>query len=78
MPLVTWFIYGICILLLYIAYYYGNISLIEVFWDTGTTLLIPIVGIIFFSEGLTMYGYLGLLLTAVGGTILGLAQTGTI
>lgn len=50
MPLITWFIYGICVLLLYIAYYYGNIALIEVFWDTGTTLLIPIIGIIFLMK----------------------------
>jgi uncharacterized membrane protein len=78
MPLITWFIYGICVLLLYIAYYYGNIALIEVFWDTGTTLLIPIIGIIFFNEGLTKYGYLGVSLTAIGAIILGLAQSNII
>ena len=76
LPFITWFIYGICVLLLYIAYYYGNIALIEVFWDTGTTLLIPIVGIIFFREGLTTIGYFGLILTVIGGLILGLAQVG--
>jgi uncharacterized membrane protein len=76
LPFMTWFIYGICVLLLYIAYYYGNIALIEVFWDTGTTLLIPIVGIIFFREGLTTIGYFGLILTVIGGLILGLAQVG--
>lgn len=78
LPLITWFIYGLCVVLLYIAYYYGNIALIEVFWDTGTTIFIPIIGILFFNEGLTKYGYLGLSLTAIGAVILGLAQTNII
>ncbi len=78
LPFISWFIYGLCIMLLYIAYNYGNISLIEVFWDTGTTILIPVIGIIFFNEGLTKYGYLGIFLNAVGALILGLAQTNII
>ena len=78
LPLITWFIYGLCVVLLYIAYYYGNIALIEVFWDTGTTIFIPIIGILFFNQGLTKYGYFGLSLTAIGAVILGLAQTNII
>lgn len=78
LPFISWFIYGLCVLLLYIAYYYGNISLIEVFWDTGTTIFIPIVGILFFNEGLTKYGYFGLFLSMVGALILGLAQSNII
>ena len=78
LPLITWFIYGLCIVLLYIAYYYGNIALIEVFWDTGTTIFIPIIGILFFNEGLTKYGYFGLSLTVIGAVILGLAQSNII
>lgn len=78
LPLITWFIYGLCVLLLYIAYYYGNIALIEVFWDTGTTIFIPIIGILFFNEGLTKYGYFGLFLTVIGALILGLAQSNII
>jgi len=78
LPFITWFIYGICVVLLYIAYYHGNIALIEVFWDTGTTILIPIVGILFFNEGLTKYGYFGLFLSTMGALILGLAQSNII
>lgn len=78
LPLITWFIYGLCVVLLYIAYYYGNIALIEVFWDTGTTIFIPIIGILFFNEGLTKYGYFGLSLTVIGAVILGLAQSNII
>ncbi|ALH23160.1 hypothetical protein ceV_254 [Chrysochromulina ericina virus CeV-01B] len=78
LPLITWFIYGLCVVLLYIAYYYGNIALIEVFWDTGTTIFIPIIGILFFNQGLTKYGYFGLSLNAIGTVILGLAQTNII
>lgn len=65
-------------MLLYIAYNYGNITLIEVFWDTGTTILIPVIGILFFNEGLTKYGYLGIIVTAIGAVILGLTQTNII
>lgn len=78
LPLITWFIYGLCVVLLYIAYYYDNIAIIEVFWDTGTTIFIPIIGILFFNEGLTKYGYFGLSLTVIGAVILGLAQTNII
>lgn len=78
LPFITWFIYGLCVVLLYIAYYYGNIALIEVFWDTGTTIFIPIIGILFFNEGLTKYGYFGLSLTIIGAVILGLAQSNII
>jgi hypothetical protein len=97
LPFISWFIYGLCIILLYIAYNYGNITLIEVFWDllyiaynygnitlievfwdTGTTILIPVIGILFFNEGLTKYGYLGIILNAIGALILGLAQTNII
>lgn len=78
LPLITWFIYGLCVVLLYIAYYYGNIALIEVFWDTGTTIFIPIIGILFFNEGLTKYGYFGLSLTVIGAVILGLAKSNII
>jgi len=78
LPFISWFIYGLCIMLLYIAYNYGNITLIEVFWDTGTTILIPVIGILFFNEGLTKYGYLGIIVTAIGAVILGLTQTNII
>jgi uncharacterized membrane protein len=78
LPFISWFIYGLCIMLLYIAYNYGNITLIEVFWDTGTTILIPVIGILFFNEGLTKYGYLGIFLNVIGALILGLAQTNII
>ena len=78
LPLITWFIYGLCVVLLYIAYYYGNIALIEVFWHTGTTIFIPIIGILFFNEGLTKYGYFGLSLTVIGAVILGLAKSNII
>ena len=78
LPFISWFIYGLCVLLLYVAYNYGNISLIEVFWDTGTTILIPIIGILFFNEGLTNYGYFGVTLSVIGAIILGLAQSNII
>lgn len=78
LPLITWFIYGIAVLLLYISYGFGNISLIEVMWNTGTNTIVPLAGVIFFGENLTKYGWLGVIITTIGGIILGLAQTGTI
>ena len=58
LPLISWIIYGLCLILLFISYKYGDITLIEILWDTGTTLLVPIVGILLFNEGLTFYGYI--------------------
>ena len=77
-PLITWFIYGICISLLLYSYKFGNLGLIEVFWNTGTNTIIPIVGVLLFKENLTPYGWLGVGITTIGGIILGLAQTGII
>ena len=70
--------YGLCVLLLYFAYGFGNISLIEVFWNTGTNTIIPLAGVIFFGENLTTYGWVGVIVTTIGGMILGLAQIGLI
>mgnify|MGYP001249535699 CR=1 FL=1 len=78
LPFITWFIYGIAVLLLYISYGFGNISLIEVMWNTGTNTIVPLAGVIFFGENLSKYGWLGVIVTTIGGIILGLAQTGTI
>ncbi len=77
-PLITWIIYGICVGLLYFSYTYGNLELIEVFWNTGTNTIIPLAGVLLFGENLTPYGWLGVGVTTIGGVILGLAQTGTI
>jgi uncharacterized membrane protein len=77
-PFFTWFMYGLCVLLLYFAYGFGNISLIEVFWNTGTNTIIPLAGVIFFGENLTTYGWVGVIVTTIGGMILGLAQIGLI
>ncbi len=78
LPLITWFIYGIAVLLLYLAYGLGNISLIEVFWNTGTNTIVPLVGVMLFGENLTKYGWVGVLTSTIGGIILGLAQTNII
>jgi len=78
LPLITWFIYGIAIILLYLAYDLSNISLIEVFWNTGTNTIVPLAGVILFGENLTKYGWLGVIITTIGGLILGLAQSNII
>ena len=78
LPFIAWLLYGICVYLLLFSYKFGNLGLIEIFWDTGTNTLIPLIGVLIFGENLTNWGWVGVIVATVGGIILGLAQTGRI
>lgn len=74
LPLITWFIYGICVLVLYHGYNYVNEGTLEVLWNAGTNTIIPITGIILFNEKLNSLGIFGIFLTLIGGTLVGISQ----
>ncbi len=73
-PLLTWCLYGLCVLSLYFSYFYVDEGLIEVFWNTGTNTIIPLAGAYFYGENLSPMGWFGVVVTTVGGAILGLSQ----
>ena len=77
-PFISWLIYGCCVVLLTYAYQFGNLGLVEVFWNTGTNTIIPLVGVLLFNQSLTTSGWIGVAITTLGGVVLGLAEIGKI
>ena len=73
-PFITWLLYGGCIIIILYAYKFGDLGLIEVFWNTATNTIVPIVGVLLFKESLTPFGWLGVAVSTLGGIILGLAE----
>jgi multidrug transporter EmrE-like cation transporter len=73
-PLVTWIIYGLCIGTLYMSYSHASEGVMEVLWNAGTTIIIPITGLIMFGEKIKLQGWFGILLTLIGSTMLGMSQ----
>tara|TARA_Y100000816_G_C26030584_1_gene539504 strand:+ start:497 stop:844 length:348 start_codon:yes stop_codon:yes gene_type:complete len=74
LPFLTWFIYGICVIVLYNGYNYVDEGTLEVLWNAGTNTIIPITGIILFNEKLNLMGFFGIFLTLIGGTLVGISQ----
>lgn len=74
LPITTWLIYGICVITLYFGYSYVSEGFMEVLWNAGTNTLIPIAGLLFFEEGINMTGWVGILLTLIGGTMIGISK----
>ena len=73
-PLITWVTYGLCVITLYLGYSYVSEGEMEVLWNAGTNTIIPIAGLLFFGENLNLMGWFGVLLTLIGGTLLGISQ----
>tara|TARA_B100001093_G_scaffold488342_1_gene525452 strand:+ start:4505 stop:4852 length:348 start_codon:yes stop_codon:yes gene_type:complete len=73
-PFITWLFYGFAVIILYISYSYVNEGEMEVLWNAGTNTIIPIAGLLFFGENLNLLGWFGVLLTLIGGTLLGISK----
>lgn len=75
LPLITIICYLIITYILYLSYGYANMSTVEVIWNGVTTILLPIVGIIMFNTKINLYAWFGIILTAIGCTIVGINST---
>ena len=73
-PIITWLMYGLCVIMLYMGYSYVNEGVMEVLWNAGTNTVIPIVGLLLFGEDVNTIGWIGILLTLIGGSLLGISK----
>ena len=69
--LISFSIYASIPIFLYISYSYVPTAIIEVFWDAGTTILVPITAYILFAENLSKVGWYGILITVIGTIMVG-------
>ena len=70
-PILTWFIYGICVFLIYYAYRSGsNTALIELLWNIGTSASVPIFAYLLFKEKLKTLDIFAIILIISGGLLL--------
>ena len=66
LPFTTWLLYGLCCVVLLWGYQYSDISAIELLWDAGTSVIVPIVAILFFNSTLNLTSGIGILFTIIG------------
>ena len=72
LPIITIGCYLVCIFLLYHSYSYVNMGVMEVMWNSGTNIIIPIAGLLLFKNKISFYGWIGILLTTIGSVLVGL------
>ena len=65
-PLAAWLLYGLNCYLLLIGYNYSDLSAVETLWDAGTTILVPMVAVLFFKEKINFTSGLGIFVTLIG------------
>lgn len=73
-PIICWVIYALVPLLLYYSYSFVQEGVIEVFWDAGTTIMVPLAALVLFSENMTPLGWVGIAITTIGTVIVGIAS----
>ena len=71
LPLGAWLLYGLCCGILLWSYKYSDISAIETIWDAGTSVLVPLVGLLFFKNKINVEAATGILLTILGIILIG-------
>ena len=71
LPLGAWVLYGVCCGILLWSYKYSDISAIETIWDAGTSVIIPLVGFLFFKNKINLESATGILLTILGIVLIG-------
>lgn len=67
LPFCCWICYGLITYLLLISYNYTTMGKAEVFWDSLSSVLIPIIGIYAFNNKLSLVNWIGIILTVIGG-----------
>jgi len=58
--------YGLVALLLYLSYQYSTMGLVNVMWNTASTISILILGFLLFHEGVNAWDVLGIILSTIG------------
>jgi multidrug transporter EmrE-like cation transporter len=71
LPWITWLLYGLCTYLLLHSYKFTTMGKAEIYWDALSAIIVPIIGIIYFSEDITILGWTGIFLIIIGTLILG-------
>jgi len=71
LPFVTWLLYGLCTFLLLRSYEYSTMGKVEVYWDALSALIVPVIGVIYFSNNINIIGWTGIVLIIIGTMILG-------
>ena len=69
-PFVAATLYGSVAFILLKSYDYADMANMDIYWNAGSSLLIPLAGMLLFSEVITFYGWIGIILTIIGATML--------
>ena len=70
LPYITWVCYGICTFLLSQSYAYTSMGKAELYWDSLSTIIVPLIGFIAFKEKLGHTGWSGIFLIILGSFII--------
>ncbi len=73
-PLSTWFLYGICTVMLLDSYKYTTMGKAEVYWDALSALLVPFIGVVMFHNDINSIGWIGIIMVLVGTLLLGFSK----
>ena len=60
------------IFLLYYSFSYTNLTIMYTLWNAVQNSFIPIIGIMLFKEKINKIGWVGIILTIIGGLLVGL------
>ena len=66
LPIITWLLYGVCTYLLLHSYKYTTMGKAEVYWDALSALIVPFIGLIYFSNKINYVGWTGIFLIIIG------------
>lgn len=73
-PLFTWFLYGVCTVMLLDSYKFTTMGDAEVYWDALSALLVPFIGVVMFHNDINRIGWLGIIMVLVGTLLLGFSR----
>ena len=69
LPYITWMCYGLCTFMLSKRYAYTSMGRAELYWDSLSTIIVPLLGTIIFKEHLGYQGWSGIFLVILGSFI---------
>ena len=75
MPFTTLVLYAVCCATLLWSYKYSDIAAIETLWDAGTSVTVPLVGLLLFKNKINTMSMMGILLTILGIILIGKGGT---
>jgi multidrug transporter EmrE-like cation transporter len=71
LPLGTWVLYAACCAILLWSYKYSDIAAIETLWDAGTSVTVPLIGVLLFHDRINATSVFGIALTIAGIVLIG-------